>query len=74
MVLPVLRIHERSFQERILHEDIPPGLTNSRKDFCCNPMLKGFGRFKFAAQDERVEAGFVDNGHSSVRNFKGNVL
>ena len=41
--------------------NIPPGLTNSRKNFCCNPVLEGFGRFKLATQDERVEAGFVDN-------------
>jgi len=47
----------------ILHEDITPGLTNSRKNFCCDPMLKGLCRFKFAAEDERVEAGFVDNCH-----------
>lgn len=40
--------------------NITPGLANSRKNFCCNPVLKLFGFFELAAEDERVETGFVD--------------
>lgn len=40
---------------------LTPGLANSRKNFCCNPVLKLFGFFELAAEDERVETGFVDN-------------
>lgn len=41
--------------------NITPGLANSRKNFCCNPVLKLFGFFELAAEDERVETGFVDD-------------
>ena len=35
--------------------------------FCRNPVFEVFRRWKFAAKDKGVEAGFVDNGHSSWR-------
>ena len=35
--------------------------------FWSNPVFEVFRRWKFAAKDKGVEAGFVDNGHSSWR-------
>lgn len=40
-----------------------PCLSN----FTCNPVLELFCWWKLAAEDQRVETGFVDNGHSSWR-------
>ena len=79
MVFPVYRIHELSFQGRILHVNITPSLTDCREYFWCNPMLEYFGWFKLAAEDERVEAGFVDpywilSSSHTVCDGWGNVL
>ena len=41
--------------------DVAAGLADARDDLVGNPALEGFGLGLAAAQDERVQAGLVDN-------------
>lgn len=40
-----------------------PLFSQRRKNFRCNPVFEAFGFLKFTAEDERVETGFVNDGH-----------
>ena len=37
--------------------------SNTRQYLRCHPAFETFCRFKFTAEDKRVETGFVNNGH-----------
>lgn len=46
---------------RLLTGNIAAGLSDARDHLVGNPALEGFGFGLSATQDERVQAGFVDN-------------
>lgn len=63
-MLDIIRILQiiKKYKVKIILCD-SPSFPDARQHFRCYPAFKAFCRFKFAAEDERVEAGFVDDSH-----------
>lgn len=63
-MLDIIRILQiiKKYKVKIILCDSPM-FSDARQHFRCYPAFKAFCGFKFAAEDERVETGFVNNSH-----------